>query len=137
MAPDDPNVVLGPRLIVKKSRIPGAGRGLFARKLIPSGSRIGYYNGVIVSRAESSMSGFDRTYLIEDLEGNLHDGRQMGNKMRWINDPRSRFLINCEFRMVDTKKIAVYAVRDIKEGEEILIDYGENYEWPKASSVIF
>jgi hypothetical protein len=40
-------VLLEDQLIVKKSSLPGSGKGLFTKKLIPKGTRIVEYKGRI------------------------------------------------------------------------------------------
>ena len=54
------------------------------------------------------------------------DGQSSGNKMRFIN--HSKASANCIPRMVlcnTVVRIAIEAERDIKKGQELLFDYGD------------
>jgi len=95
---------------VKNSEIHG--RGVFARKPIRRGERIGHY----LSRRTNR----DGTYVLWVEDGDtwkLYDGY---GKLRFLNH-RSR--PNSELRDRD-----LYALRTIKPGEEVTIHYGEEWE---------
>jgi len=97
---------------------PVHGRGLFARMDIPKGTWIGHYdgpqtleNGMHVLWVESGEDGDDQ----EEWIG--YDGI---NELRFLNHTSQP---NGEMDGLD-----LYALRDIREGEEITIDYGEEFD---------
>lgn len=98
------------RVSVKRSGIHG--RGLFAEEPIEAGTYIGRYEGPITRR-----NGAYVLWIIEE-DGNAY-GINGKNEMRFVNhsDQPNAELHNEEF----------YALRDIRPGEEITIDYGP--EW--------
>ncbi len=118
------NIVLSRFLIVKRSTLPNAGRGLFARISLTCGAKVGIYVADPVSDEQLSDPEYDSSYIIQDFEGKCWDGRRMDNKMRWINDPRRQsHKINCEFYMADIGKIGARTLRAVAAGEELFADY--------------
>lgn len=97
------------------------GYGLFARVPVSAGDFILEYTGRHVpSKVADAMKS---RYLFEIDEHWTVDGSTRSNTARYINhscDP------NTEAEIEDGK-ILIYATRDIAEGEEVTIDYGEEY----------
>jgi SET domain-containing protein len=89
------------------------GTGLFARRAIRKGERIGTYQGPVARR--------DGIYVLWVYDG---DGSAVGrsgrNLLRYLNHARPG---NAEFDGFD-----LYARRHIKPDEEITFDYGK--DWP-------
>ena len=57
----------GEPCIVRKSNIPGAGRGVFAKRLIRKGDVVGFYDGIIYNKQKTLFEyakGSDKTYWI-------------------------------------------------------------------------
>lgn len=117
---------------VKPSTIPNAGMGLFAKRRIRKGFRLGEYKGEKISYEEAHRR--DPSYFIYlDAEpvphsGFVLDGRTMANPMRWPNhavDPKYE-LPNAEFRLERNGRIYAYTLRPITPGEEVFVDYGYN-----------
>jgi len=109
---------------VRKSRVHG--NGVFAVRKIAAGTQIIEYAGERVSaRKAAQRSGQDpdnpfHTFFFSLESGKLIDGASQGNDARWINhccEP------NCEAREEDGK-IFIYALTDIKRGQELNYDYG-------------
>jgi SET domain-containing protein len=99
----------------------GTGWGLFAAQPIAQDDFILEYTGekIPTSRADESNS----RYLFEiDDEWTL-DGPPPSNTAGYINHA---CVPNVE-AYVEDGKIMIYALRDIEPGEELLIDYGEEY----------
>jgi SET domain-containing protein len=107
-------------------RSPIQGVGAFARKDIPTGTRIIEYQGEKITNAES-----DRRYPEEDRSKRHHtflfilntkqvvDAAYDGNAAMFINhscDP------NCE-TFIERGHIWIDAMRDIRKGEELTYDY--------------
>jgi SET domain-containing protein len=107
---------------VRRSRIHG--RGAYAQRAIPSGTRIVEYRGERVSSAEA-----DRRYANDDPESlvllfvidghTLIDAAHGGNEARYINHSCEP---NCE-AVEDDRRIYIEALRDIDVGEELTYDY--------------
>ena len=55
----------GEPCIVRKSNIPGAGRGVFAKRLIRKGDVVGFYDGIIYNKQQTlfeKAKGSDKTF---------------------------------------------------------------------------
>lgn len=125
-----------PSLIVKTSKIPNSGKGLFAKSLILKGTIIGEYKGKRVTEAHCervAQKGKD-IYIYDLGNGVILDGiRSVRCKTRYINDAtgfkRTPGLSNNSRFKVDTKqsKVFVVAKRNIKPNEEIYASYGKDY----------
>ena len=107
-------------------RSPIHGRGAFATRFIPRGTRLIEYAGERITPEEADRRypeppGEDHhTFLfaIDDTDVVI-DAAVGGNAARWINhscDP------NCD-AVVDGGRIYIEAIRDIQPGEELAYDY--------------
>ena len=106
---------------VGKSRIEG--KGVFARRKIPKGTRIIEYKGkrrpvadLVAERAETKPP---HVYAFALHEGTIIDPMIRGNEARFINHSCQP---NCEAYTFDDR-VYVYAMRDILRGEELTFDY--------------
>ena len=111
-------------IIVKHSAIHG--NGVFAKRKISADTLIIEYGGDRISARQSlTRQGADpnnpfHTFFFSLESGRLIDGASNGNEARWINhccEP------NCEARE-ENGRIFIYALRDIRRGEELNYDYG-------------
>ncbi|SNS15634.1 hypothetical protein SAMN06265795_101281 [Noviherbaspirillum humi] len=117
-----------PFYAVRDSKVHG--KGVFATRKIPAGTRIIEYGGERISwrkaekrhQAQDSESG--HTFFFSLESGRIIDGGSEGNDARWINHSCAP---NCEAREED-RKVYIYAVRDIARGEELNYDYGLQLE---------
>lgn len=105
---------------------PVHGRGLFARHDIPANTRIGHYDG-----PQTPENGMYVLWVEEGADGdNAEDddntwiGYEGENELRFLNHAKRP---NAEMDGLD-----LYACRDIIAGEEITIDYGEEFETADA-----
>lgn len=110
------------------SRIPDAGRGLFAKRDFRLCELIGQYKGRLLSPELAEICS-DRTYFMDRpadahwrLERGIIDGGYDFNDMRLIN--HSAKSPNCLSRVLKDGRVCIYARRPIKVGEELLMDYG-------------
>ena len=96
-----------------------AGRGLFARITFKRNEKIIQYLGeeVLFESARNTK------YLIEVDETTVIDGSCHTNKARYINHSCKP---NAQAYIVD-REVFIHAKRRIAPGEEITIDYGEDY----------
>ena len=111
---------------IKKSNIDN--RGLYAIADIKDGTKIIEYKGKIVTKKEvEENSKFDNDKAIYLFNLNKRydlDGDFKYNTARLINHSCNP---NCEVAGVGLK-VWVYAIRDIKKGEELSYDYGFGYD---------
>jgi SET domain-containing protein len=109
-----------PPIKVRRSRIHG--RGVFATAPIRKGAKIIEYTGKrVLWRSVPDESDGAHTFLFGLANGkDVIDPAVGGNDARWINhscDP------NCE-AIEDTRdRVFIYALRNIKPGEELFYDY--------------
>ena len=111
---------------VKKSSLHG--RGVFARRKIPAGTRIFEYEGKRITNEEAdALESADpdnpyHTFFFMISAGMIIDGNQGGNDARWINHS---CVPNCETEEDENgERVFVLAMRDIERGEELTFDYG-------------
>lgn len=101
---------------------PGTGKGLFAHVPFGKGEFIIEYIGVRISTKKANEHPGRYLFEIEGTPWTI-DGEPSSSPARFINhscDP------NVEAR-VEEEHINLYAIRDIAPGEEITIDYGQEY----------
>lgn len=118
-----------PLYVVHES--PVHGRGVFARELIPAGTRIIEYTGEIVDweeccrRTEEKGGPIGHTFFFSLNNGMLIDGGAGGNESRYINHSCEP---NCEAEEDDDSRVFICSLRDIEAGEELNYNYGLIYE---------
>lgn len=107
---------------VKESAHPGVGLGLFARERFRKGEFLIEYTGVRIPTKEADIHPGRYLFEIEGTPWTI-DGEPTKSVAKYINhscDP------NAEAR-VEGEHINIYAVKDIAKGEEVVIDYGQEY----------
>tara|TARA_A100001015_G_scaffold318820_1_gene439827 strand:+ start:2152 stop:2604 length:453 start_codon:yes stop_codon:yes gene_type:complete len=111
---------------IKKSNIDN--RGLYANRNIKDGTKIIEYKGKIVTKKkveEDSKFDNDKAIYLFNLNKRYDlDGDFKFNTARLINHSCNP---NCEVAGVGLK-VWVYAIRNIKKGEELSYDYGFGYD---------
>ncbi|MGB8339149.1 MAG: SET domain-containing protein-lysine N-methyltransferase [Burkholderiales bacterium] len=114
-----------PLYIVKKSELHG--NGVFAARKIAEDTQIIEYTGKRTSWKEAlKRDPADPDHPFHTFLFDLGDGRYVidaaigGNDARWINHGCRP---NCQ-ALDEDGRIFIYALRDIKRGEELLYDYG-------------
>lgn len=119
---------------VKKSNIHNS--GVFATEDIKKGTRIIEYIGKKVTKAQGDKISEKRLnkYLHSKKEGSVYifelnkkydiDGLVNNNKARFINHSCNP---NCEV-FGEGLKIWIYAMKNIKKGEELSYDYGFSFD---------
>ncbi len=121
-------------LLVKKSTLPGAGKGLFTKKDIKKGERIIEYLGEIITeaeldrRAEKDIFGYaffiskrkciDAYYTPDELARYANDARGL---------KRIKGLRNNSCYDVYKNSGWIKAEKNIRAGEEIFVSYGAQY----------
>jgi SET domain-containing protein len=108
------------RFIVRRSK-PGRGYGLFARAPMKRGDFILEYTGIRIPTKQADE--LKTKYLFEIDEHWTVDGSPRTNTARYINHSCKP---NCEADVVDGK-VVIHAARVIFPGEELTMDYGDEY----------
>jgi uncharacterized protein len=121
-------------LIIKKSKLPNAGKGLFTTKPISKDSKIIEYRGEIIGykeyrrRARKELDHY-LFYLRRDLC--IDAMHTLQYKARYANDAmgftRIKGVKNNSDYIIFGDKCFIVASRDIKAGEEIFVDYTNHY----------
>lgn len=94
--------------------------GVYARQYIKKGDVIGYYKGKNVKSGEV----FDRKFLMIMNKNQQLDATCIFNWTRFLN--HSSFSCNCYFAESNDGR-AIQVLKNIKEGEQLLVDYGGSY----------
>ncbi|WP_298622143.1 Dot/Icm T4SS effector AnkI/LegAS4 [uncultured Legionella sp.] len=118
------------------------GRGLFASEDIPAGTCIALYTGEIYSsiaefnRFLATNSEADKSYAMT-IAGRIVDAAKKGNFSRYINFSDSQDNAVFEEGMLDRRKVVkVITIKDIKMGQQLLINYNI-YEERASKSYFF
>lgn len=119
-------------MIIKKSGLPKAGKGLFTKIDIPKGTRVVEYKGRIQPwrevKDEDGINGYlmyiNRSVVINGLAA-------VKSLARYANDAGGLVRLegirnNSEF-VSEGKRCFIEATRNIKAGEEIFAGYGREY----------
>ncbi|MFM7017019.1 MAG: SET domain-containing protein-lysine N-methyltransferase [Bacteroidota bacterium] len=130
-------------LYLKKSLIPGAGKGLFVKKDLKKGEIVCEYEGEIVpwsvceKRAEEGHEGYAffitknkciDAYFTKDAIGRYaNDAKGIGR----VEGLRNNAQYEIKTRQGE-KRVFIVATRTIKANDEVLVDYGKDY-WKNLS----
>lgn len=120
------------RLVVKKSRLPGAGKGLFTRDLISKGSFIIEYKGTITTWKKvlesTEFNGYvyyvNRNHVIDAVEDDAGIARYANDAKGVVTIPG---IVNNAQYVTRNKQVFIQALTEINAGEEILVAYGKEY----------
>ena len=125
--------LLDKNLVVKKSTLPDAGKGLFTKVLIPKGTRITEYKGKIMTWKDVQahvddhigyVFWFSNQYVIDawkTRKGVAHYANDAKGLVR-IKGVKNNAVYDTEKR-----RCYIVATRDIPAGSEIFVDYGDEY----------
>jgi SET domain-containing protein len=129
------------KTVVKKSRIPGAGNGLYAAVKIKKDETIGELGGRLVSDDDESQGNHYIASIPECAWEKTHpykyiDAKEHGGHVSRINFAPSEIngtqtnLQNAAIKQIcDYPYFVFIALRDIEPGEEIWASYGPDYEY--------
>ena len=122
------------RVAVRQSGVQGAGLGAFARRTFEAGAMVGPYRCKIFPTIKNSLapgSGYDwRFNATHNCDGEQVRRR---NPLRYVNsvaalESCSQQNTQARFSSADGEPPVVYiATRRIEMGEELFVDYGEDY----------
>jgi SET domain-containing protein len=128
------NDTLSDLVEIKTSNIIGANKGAFAKTLIRKGIRIGEYDGKILGVEEYEKLK-DKSYIFEVCKKYrekyylFYIDAKYGGLLKYVNGAHcdeQKKNVNVESYQY-AERIFFRAIRDIILGEELLIDYGDNY----------
>jgi SET domain-containing protein len=111
-------------LEMRKSRIHG--RGVFARRDIPAGTRLVEYVGLPISKKQSAEQCLKQnTYVFARTGSPDINGKVSWNPARLINHSCEP---NCEANPDDNDRIWIFSIKSIARGEELTFNYGYSLE---------
>jgi SET domain-containing protein len=125
-------VLLEDQLLVKKSKLPGAGKGLFTKKFIAKGTKIVEYKGRISTWKEVDHQKGENGYIFYVKRDHVIDAAPYKKALaRFANDARGINKVkgitnNSEYKEFGLR-VFIVAIKDIPAGNEILVDYGKDY----------
>ena len=124
--------LLEKQLYIKKSTIPGSGKGLFTKKFIPKGARIVEYKGKMTTWKEVNHDDGKNGYIYYIDRNHVIDARTYSKALgRYANDARGlqkvKSMTNNAVYTEENYKVFIEATRDIPAGSEILVSYGKEY----------
>lgn len=121
-------------LIIKKSQLPGAGKGLYTTKPIPKEGKVIEYRGEIIGYKEYRRRARreEDQYLFYLRRNRCIDALHTPQyKARYANDAagiaRVKGLRNNSDYVIFGNKCFIVASRNIKAGEEIFVNYTKPY----------
>jgi len=123
--------LLEDQLEVKRSTLPGIGKGLFTKKFIPKDTRIVEYKGRITTWKELSGKNFNRYIFYVKRDHVINAAPYKNAVARFANDAKGlikvKGLENNSAYVQYGLRIFITATKDIAAGSEILVDYGKEY----------
>ncbi len=125
--------LLEKHLYVKKSLLPGAGKGLFTKVAIKKGAKIVEYKGVILTWKEVEAMADDRNGYVFyfNLKYVIDAWKTKKSVAHFANDAQGIIRVkgiknNSEYE-TEGKRCFIEAVEDIPARSEILVPYGKEY----------
>lgn len=104
------------------------GTGLFACTDIPSGTLLGFYHGRVLSISDilrEIRNNKPQTYWMWISGEHVIDGSTLENEMRYVNHADNKSpTCNCISDQDSVGRLSIRTKRDVKNGEELLFDYG-------------
>ena len=120
------------KLVVKRSGLAGAGKGLFTKVFIPKGALIVEYKGTITTWKEVDHTDGENGYIYYAKRTHVIDARPHPDALaRYANDARGlkriKGMVNNAEYTEEGIKVFIKASKNIPSGSEILVDYGKEY----------
>ena len=125
--------LLEKKLFVKKSTLPGAGKGLFTKVPIPKGTRVIEYKGEVLTWKEVEKMADDRNgYVFYFTSKYCIDAWKTKKSIaHFANDAKGLTRVegiknNSEY-VTEKKRCLIETIKDIPADGEILVGYGAEY----------
>lgn len=124
--------LLEKHLKIKRSTLPGAGKGLFTNKFIPKGTRIVEYKGKISSWKEADHQNGGNGYIYYIKRYHVIDALPRPKALaRYANDAQGMIKVkgitNNSDYVEDGLKVYIESKKDIPANAEIFVGYGKEY----------
>ena len=124
--------LLEKQLVIKRSTIAAAGKGLFTTKPIAKGTRIVEYKRRITTWKEVNHDNGKNGYIYYINRNHVIDAKPLSRTFgRYANDASGlktlKSVKNNARYVVDNLRVYIEAVKDIPAGGEILVRYGKEY----------
>lgn len=119
-------------LVVKRSTIPGSGKGLFTKVFIPKGTRIVEYKGKVSTWKDVDHKDGKNGYIYYVTRNYVIDASNYKKALaRYANDARGLHRVkginnNCIYQLYEGK-VYIESIKDIPANSEILVQYGKEY----------
>ena len=120
------------QLIVKRSTLKGAGKGLFTTKDIPKGKKIVEYKGKITRWKDVNDHNGLNGYIYYVTRNHVIDAWETKDALaRYANDARGLVRTeglsnNCTYR-IEGHRVFIFAMKNIPAGSELFVGYGKEY----------
>jgi SET domain-containing protein len=120
------------QLIVKRSTLKGAGKGLFTTRDIPRGTRIVEYKGRVTNWKEVDSKEGLNGYIYYVNRHHVIDAQPAREAVaRYANDAKGLVRTegvsnNCTY-IIEGRKVYIKSMRHIPAGSELLVGYGKEY----------
>jgi SET domain-containing protein len=120
------------QLIVKRSTLKGAGKGLFTTKDIPKGKKIVEYKGKITKWKDVNDHNGLNGYIYYVTRNHVIDAWETKDALaRYANDARGLVRTeglsnNCTYR-IEGHRVFIFAMKNIPAGSELFVGYGKEY----------
>lgn len=124
--------LLEKQLVIKRSSLPGAGKGLFTKNFIPKGTPIVEYKGKITTWKEVEHNNGENGYIYYVKRSHVIDASNNTEELaRYANDARGITRVkgvtnNAEY-VEEGVRVFIQAKKDIPAGSEIFVPYGKEY----------
>jgi SET domain-containing protein len=124
--------LLEKQLIVKRSTLKGAGKGLFTTKDIPKGKKIVEYTGVVSTWKDvDDRKGLNGYIYYVNRNHVINAWGTKESLARYANDARGLLKSdglknNCTYN-IEGVRVYIIAMRDIPAGGELFVGYGKEY----------
>ena len=133
----DKNKRYTPPMIIKSSTIPNAGNGLFTQENIKKDKHLGWYYGDIYEKHPNNDSGYILEIQMKPCWVSTLTWNKKKSKNMFIDGyPKDRSNIFYKFSMLNHSKHPnvkflqngrIVSLRSIKNGEELFVNYGNEY----------
>jgi len=124
--------LLEDQLLVKRSTLKGAGKGLFTTKDIPKGKKIVEYKGRIVKWKDVDSRDGLNGYIYYVSRNHVIDAFPTKEALaRYANDAKGIVRTdglnnNCTYR-IEGRRVFIYSMKNISAGSELFVGYGKEY----------
>ena len=124
--------ILEKQLRIRRSTLPGAGKGLFTTKFIPKGTRIVEYKGKITSWKDADTRDGGNGYIYYVKRYHVIDALPRPKALaRYANDAhgmiRVKGITNNSDYVEYGLKVYIESKKDIPANSEIFVGYGKEY----------